>query len=678
MKKPVAVLAMVMMAVGFDWSLPQRSNDTVQITLKNQFSVAVGFYVNDTFVCAAPANSSCTLRVNIRKAPFKLEAWNFNNKIIASHTFDTLAPGKDIIWVTGNVERNSAAPPAPLQTVTTPVPPKTVAVPIAQDSMKTQPAAPKGVDVSYVMSVTTLNYQSQKDQFLAKRTSRAEISRQKTPSGATYTLSGEGGMRIGREGEPVFYKASPVVVSRSLPDDILSSNKAGLNEWFAAVNLTMSGLAQKGKHIRSGSWEDSIYFPEGDGFPKAIRAQFWARPLPKPDDRWILITVDSGMLSFQALDQRYKKYGIQGRYRGILVYSPDKDTFLESAAAFTLYYGQDQFRIEQIQYAADAEGKQLLPLPDLGDYLDFTPKKANPSPQGSLPSWCAQASILFNLLHMGSMSAAEGATNSGGLAVLEQGFLDFLQHQYTSVEKVLGRAAADQLLGDYMKLIDLWNNAKYANAVVAFGKLAWDVTKDLLLEALPYNMGLQYQYAKFTKDLADAVVEDIDAGVEKLRINYQVLKNPSPSSAKPVDLTKPKAPAPKPAAAPPAPSPPPRDEVKKPDSTVDILNSLLDDLLWPAIALAGGAGAYLLASGSGNDYDCAQLYETVDPHGMPCWTIHDDYTFTLPESCGCPSWATKTGTGTYSDGSAGVICAYCPNNIPWTSRLKSATRSNLK
>jgi hypothetical protein len=229
-----------------------------------------------------------------------------------------------------------------------------------------------------------------------------------------------------------------------------------------------------------------------------------------------------------------------------------------------------------------------------------------------------------------------------------------------------------------MKLIDLWNNAKYANAVVAFGKLAWDVTKDLLLEALPYNMGLQYQYAKFTKDLADAVVEDIDAGVEKLRINYQVLKNPSPSSAKPVDLTKPKAPAPKPAAAPPAPSPPPRDEVKKPDSTVDILNSLLDDLLWPAIALAGGAGAYLLASGSGNDYDCAQLYETVDPHGMPCWTIHDDYTFTLPESCGCPSWATKTGTGTYSDGSAGVICAYCPNNIPWTSRLKSATRSNLK
>lgn len=241
-----------------------------------------------------------------------------------------------------------------------------------------KPSVAISVDVSYVTSITTLNFQGQNDQFLARRTSRAEISRQKKANGATYTLSGEGGMRIGREGEPVFYKASPVIVDRELPDDILLSNQEELNTWFSVVNTTIRRLAQKGKHMRSGSWEDAIFLPQCDGFPGTIRAQFWARPLPAPDDRWILITVDSGLLSFEALDQKYKNLKIQGRYRGILAYSPGEDTFLEAAGAFTLYHGEDRFRIEQVQYAADAEGKQLRPVPDLGGILILRRRRRMP------------------------------------------------------------------------------------------------------------------------------------------------------------------------------------------------------------------------------------------------------------------------------------------------------------
>jgi hypothetical protein len=584
MKKSVAVLMLVMMTVGFDWGLSQRGSDIITITVKNQFPIPVDIQVNDDYAGKAAANSSFKVRVNVRKGAVKIVVWAYENpKIIASRTFANLAPGQDVIWATGDVELNFGPVPIPPQAVApqaiaptavsanqaapkAPAPSQIVAHQAAPDSAISHQPPLKGADVSYVTSVTTLNYQGPKSQFLAKRTSRAEISRQKTPGGATYTLSGEGGMQIGREGKPAFYKAPPIVVNRSLPEDMLSNDKAGLNKWFAAVNLTMSGLTQKGKHIRSGTWEDSIVFPEGDGYPKTIRAQFWARPLPKPDDRWILITVDSGLLSFQALDQKYENFEIQGRYRGILVYEPAGDTFLESAGAFTLYHGEDRFRIEQIQVAADAEGNQLLPVPDMGDYLDFAPKGANSSPQGSLPSWCAQSAILFNLLHMASMSAAEGATNSGGLAGVEQWLLDLIEHDYTAVEKVLGRAAADQLLGDWMKLIDTWRTGK----TLGFAKALWDLgidhAKDLILAALPYNMGLQHQILGFTKDVADATIEDIDAGVKKLAYRYSDLKYTFPPSAEPVNLATPK------------------DEVKKPAKG-----------LGPAEILIGVVGGVALA-----------------------------------------------------------------------------------
>jgi hypothetical protein len=81
---------------------------------------------------------------------------------------------------------------------------------------------------------------------------------------------------------------------------------------------------------------------------------------------------------------------------------------------------------------------------------------------------------------------------------------------------------------------------------LGFGKalwdLGWDHAKNLYLAALPYNIGRQHQILEFSRDVADATVEEIDAGVKTLGHNLQPILNPSPPSAEPVDLTKPKAP----------------------------------------------------------------------------------------------------------------------------------------
>ncbi len=248
------------------------------------------------------------------------------------------------------------------------------------------------------------------------------------------------------------------------------------------------------------------------------------------------------------------RINIQGRYRGVLVYSPDQDTFLESAAALTLYppsmedgRERDRFRIEQIQYSSDSEGKQLLPVPDIGDYLGFAPREVSSSPQGRLPAWCAQASTLFNLLHMASMSAAEGSTNPS-LAGIEQKLLDLIEHEYAATEKVLGRAAADELLGDWMKLIDAWQTGQTLGVPKALLDLAVDHAKDAFLEALPFNMGKQYQILKFTEDVANATIAELDQGINRIRQwNYQALKKGSPlpgsdtvdlSDTKPRDVVK--------------------------------------------------------------------------------------------------------------------------------------------
>ena len=175
MKKAAIVLLLVLMAVRFDWSLPQTSGDVVQVTIKNQFSIPVDFYINGKFVCAAAAQSSCVGKVYSKSAPFKLEAWGYKNtKVIASKTLNTLTPGKNIIWSTGNVELGSL----PAATTKRPVAP-TVPAAVDQPAPK---AGSKSPEISFVTSITALNYQGKKVQNRVRSVSLLKIEREMFPT----------------------------------------------------------------------------------------------------------------------------------------------------------------------------------------------------------------------------------------------------------------------------------------------------------------------------------------------------------------------------------------------------------------------------------------------------------------------------------------------------------------
>ncbi|MHB8055366.1 MAG: hypothetical protein ACYDH3_08970 [Candidatus Aminicenantales bacterium] len=414
MKKFTAVFLMVLMVVGFSWSLPQSRNDIVKITIKNQFSMAVDFYINGKFACKAEANSSCSVQVDLRNAPFELEAWADNKtRVVASKALEFLAPGKNIIWSTGNVDLNRRPAPTPAQPAT---PPATVAPQVVRPV----------TDVTYMTSVTTLNYQGRGAQNLARTASFARIERQMTSTGAAYFLSGEGGLQVGKEGPGVFYDVSPVTVNRNAADR-LSCDLHGLNPWLAVINGTLDGLTHK--HMTSGNWDETLALSLGEGFPEKARVWFWARPLPEPDSHWILITADSGLLSFGALDPEAQDSPIYGRYRGVLVYSPTQDDFLQAAASFTLYHDEDQLRIEQLHYAADAEGNQLHPGLDVGPYLHLAPEEPVITAPGAFPSWCVQAAHVLDMLHLAVMTAAEGATNRVGVNLANHSILNPVNHE---------------------------------------------------------------------------------------------------------------------------------------------------------------------------------------------------------------------------------------------------------
>ncbi|MCX6565108.1 MAG: hypothetical protein NTW38_01570 [Candidatus Aminicenantes bacterium] len=566
MKKTIIMLLLVLMAVGFDWSLPQTSGDIVQITIKNQFSIPVDFYINGKFVCAAAAQSSCVGKVYSKSAPFKLEAWGYNNtKVIASKTLNTLTPGKNIIWSTGNVELGSI----PAATSKRPVPP---AIPAAAAQ-----SAPKESTVSFVTSITALNYQGKKAQNRVRSVSLLKIERELFPTKAKYILSGQAGFRMGKSGPPVFYKASPLKVVRNLSNDHLSiEEKAGsLNPWINRVNQTLVGLSVK--QITLGDWEESIVLSLGDAFPETIPVRFWARPLPKPNDRWTLIVADSGSISFRALDEKYRDSPITGRYRGVLVYAPAGNEFLQAAAAFTLRHGEDRYRIDQTQYASDAEGNQILPVLDVGSYLDFEREAPAIATQGPFPSWCVQSARFFNIFHMAVMTAAEGSTNEISLIGIDQNFLDFINRECSSIEKYLGKAAADELLGDYMKLIEFWHNKDVLGLAGATGELIKDVGKDIILEALPYGIGTMYKFVEFELGLGEAVAEQI--GEEIASLEPFPPGNPQPE---------------------PSPEPPPV-EIEEPEADSGGFD-LLPELIGLG-GLAAGAGTYLLLKDGEEDDD---------------------------------------------------------------------------
>lgn len=593
MKKCVAVLMLVMMAVGFDWGLPQRS-DIIKITLKNQFSVGVRFYVNDAFACTAAANSSCTVQVNVRKAPFIIEARNFNNKVIASHTFKDLAPGKDIIWATGNIELNPVETPPPTKTVTTPVPPKTsaepappktVAAPIAQDSVKAKPAAPKSATISFMTSFSTLNYQGQKAQNRAQTASFAKIERQTSSTGATYALSGKGGLRIGQDGKALFYEAPPITVNRNLADR-LSSDKRGLSLWLSVINGTLNGLTHK--RMASGDWEESIPLSLDDGFPETIQARFRAQPLPEPDSKWILITADSGLISFRALDVKYQDSLIYGRYQGVLVYSPTEDEFLQAAAAFTLYHGEDKFRIEQLHFAADANGKQLYPVLNVGPHLDFKAEAPVIATPGEFPSWCVQAAQVLDILHLTMMTAAEGSTNPSSIMTLvDQSLLNWhtfsagMEREMAVAKTLLEQSEiVNKYLGAWLKTLTFIETQRREGTAKAMYGLAKDLGKDLIVAAinvLPLGIGQMYQVMELAFTIQQASFDQMDYDLE------QMMRAPF------------SRPAPKPAIT--GETPPP-DEVKEPPASGGG-----DAALWGLLgALGAAAGAYQLGLfGDGGD-----------------------------------------------------------------------------
>lgn len=241
----------------------------------------------------------------------------------------------------------------------------------------------KGLTVSFMTSVATLDYQGLKVQNRVQTVSLAKIERQISSSGATYALSGQGGLRIGNEGPGVLYGVSPITVNRDLANERLSSDTKGLDPWLTIINGTLKGLIHK--HMAAEAWEESITLSLGEAFPKSLQIRFSARSLPDPDSKWILITADSGLISFRALDEKYQDALIHGQYRGVLVYAPKEDEFLQAAATFILYHGEDRFGIEQLHFAADANGNQLYPLLNVGPYLNFKPEAPAIATQGAFP-----------------------------------------------------------------------------------------------------------------------------------------------------------------------------------------------------------------------------------------------------------------------------------------------------
>lgn len=664
MKKSVAVLMLVMMAVGFNWGLAQMGNDIIQITLKNQFSVGVDFWLNGKIAGSAAANSSCTVRVNIRKAPIKLEAWN-DNKVIASHTFDTLAPGKDIIWATGNVVLDSAA----------------------QASANHLPVASKDAAVSYMTSVTWLNYQGQEAQNRAQTASLAKVERQTSPTGATYVLSGQGGLQIGKNGTPVYYAVSPVTMNRNISNEHLSSDRKGLGLWIGTINGTLDSITHK--RMTTGAWEETIPIPLGKMFPQSVQARFRAQPLPAPDDRWILITAESELFSFRALDPKFQAAQIYGRYQGVLVYSPKEDAFLQAAAAFTLYYGEDKFRIEQLHYAADENGNQLQPILDVGSSLDFKQEASRIIAPGAFPSWCVQATQGLEILHLAMMTAAEGATNPIPIACMSnqallnlitrsagaagRGAAEVIARSAASIEKVQGKNAATEFLRDFAKIFvktaaeeyyKKWTYAgeflydsmeegpKKASLDLA-GKLFWDI----LLAPFPEIAAL--------KTIMDAYAE-VAMLTLQLKIRYDISRLSGPFSwpTRAVISTS-SRPEPPPDTS--EPTPPP--DVPKPTPVSDGGDALLWELL---AGLGGAAAAYELGlfGGSGGDVDCDSYRNAAKCIG-PDWA-NEGYTFSMPKSCGCSPNSSRGSS--YKSGDVEMItCVGCPKTLGFAG-LRSTTR----
>jgi hypothetical protein len=376
---------------------------------------------------------------------------------------------------------------------------------------------PREATVSFVTSVATLNYQGQKVQNQVQTVSLAKIERQLSPTEAMYNISGQGGLRIGKYGMSAFYSVAPITVNRHLKNEQLASENKILDTWLTVINGTLESLVHE--HMVSKTWEHPFSLGLGAEFPKTIQVQFSARPLPEPDSKWIAISAESGLISFSALDEEFQEFTIYGRYRGVLVYSPNEDKFLQAGATFTITNGNDQFRIEQLQFAADASGNQLQPMLNLAPYLDFKPETPKIATPGSFPSWCIQASRVFDTLHLAIMTAAEGSTNPGFVSMLPQSMQNLLSHDYNFIEKMLGKEAADKFLGDWMKVLNFYNTEKAEGTAKAMYELGKDLGKDLIVAALnilPLGIGNIVKTVELYVSAKQAAFEQMNYDVNEL------------------------------------------------------------------------------------------------------------------------------------------------------------------
>jgi hypothetical protein len=683
MKKTIVAVLIAFMTVGFDWSLVQVRSDIITITVKNQFPIPVVIQVNENYAGNTSANSSLNIKASVNNVPIKIDVWGYENpKIIATKTFTSLTRGQDIIWATGNVELKPIAPalapsappaatpppqavanqPAPKVTappqavIPPPAAPKASApVPVAAPSLTpapsqaaTTPSAAKDSRMIYVKSASTLSFQSQKIQNRVKTASLAKIDRKKTSTGFTYALSGDGAVMVGKVGEAAFYGVSPLNVNRSAADR-LSSDRRGLSPWLDIVNRTLDGLTHK--HMAPGVWEESLALPFGKLGPASLKVHFRARALPAPDDKWILITADSGLVPFSALDEEYQDSLIYSRYLGVLIYSPKEDELLQSADAFTAYHGEDQLRIEQTYFAADANGNQLYPALDVGPFLNFSPEDPAVTTPGPLPSWCIQAADVLDFEHLAVMTAAEGSTNWEPISFAEQSFLNLIHHHFDLVKQVLSNGGALDFLGQWNALL-----MKVATKGIGdYGFWLWDVVSlDLPLTVARMPSSINW-WVDINKPLYVSAKKMINGKLYDIKLINDFPYGPPVQPAQPIYPIQPTTPV--------QPTPPP-DEVKKAPG---------DAVLWAILGgvLGAGAGAYELglfggsSSDSGASDECKSQYKQCSSSGGI-----EVVGFYISLSCQCPS-------GTFDYTESGESYRYCSGcyKPSGSSSLRSTTRT---
>jgi hypothetical protein len=263
---------------------------------------------------------------------------------------------------------------------------------------------------SYVVSVGTIKYQGTDSGNIVQTVSRAKVMRQGSGKVVDYSMAATGGMRVGKNMEILDFDISPLHLSRNTFSEEISGAGQGLDLSLYVVNETLSRIAQK--QLGAGKWEHTIALSLGEAFPKQLNVQFAANHADINNRKVIVITANSGMLSYRGMDENNADLKIFGRYKGVLIYSPEDNELYQAASAFTIYKEEEQLRIEQMHYATDASGQNpRYPLADVRSFLGRDESSQIIGKEGPFPPWAVQALRVFDVIHTAIMTAGEGYTN---------------------------------------------------------------------------------------------------------------------------------------------------------------------------------------------------------------------------------------------------------------------------